>query len=87
MADGNGTLVIGELVDGAPASATLETIAAARALGDGPVGVMLAGASIGDAAQTAIAHGADAVYAVESAVLASDPAAADAVGGPVLKAV
>ena len=73
MADGNGILVIGELAGGAPAPATLETIAAARALGGGPVGVMLAGPSVGDAAQTAIAHGADTVYAVESAVLADAP--------------
>ena len=73
MADANGILVIGELADGAPAPSTLEAIAAARALGTGPVGVMLAGASVGDAAQTAIAHGADAVYAVENAVLGDAP--------------
>ncbi len=87
MADGDGILVIGELVDGAPASATLETIAAARALGGGPVGVMLAGASVGDAAQAAIAHGADAVYAVESAVLADGQDGADAVVAAATSAV
>ena len=90
MADGNPILVIGELADGAPAPATLGAIAAARALGAGPVGVMLAGPSIGDAAQTAIAHGAEVVYAVESPVLADAPpdavvaaaAATVAVAGP-----
>ncbi|MCH8199332.1 MAG: hypothetical protein IIA54_04590, partial [Chloroflexi bacterium] len=94
MADGNPILVIGELADGeladALAPATLGTIAAARALGAGPVGVMLAGATLGDAAQTAIAHGAEVVYAVESAVLLDAPpdavvaaaAAAVAVAGP-----
>ena len=94
MADGNPILVIGELADGelpdALAPVTLGAIAAARALGAGPVGVMLAGASVGDAAQTAIAHGADAVYAVESDVLHDAPpdavvaaaAAAVAVAGP-----
>ncbi len=73
MADGHLILIIGELADGAPAPSTLETLAVARALSAGPVAVMLAGASIGDAAQTAIAHGADAVYAIESAVLADAP--------------
>lgn len=77
MADGKGILVIGELADGVPASATLETIAAARALSkalDGePVAVMLAGASVGDAARSAIAHGADTVYVVESPALAGAP--------------
>ena len=84
MADGNPILVIGELADGAPASATLEAIAAARSLGSG-VSVMLAGASVGSAAQTAIAHGADAVYIVESPVLAD--AAPDAVIGAAEAAV
>ena len=78
MADDDAILVIGELMDGAPAPVTFEAVAAARALGGGPVGVMLAGASVGGAAQTAIAQGADVVYTVESAVLADSQDGADA---------
>jgi electron transfer flavoprotein alpha subunit len=70
---GNGVLVIGELAGGAPAQATLEAIAAARALSAGPVSVALAGGpgAASATAKTAIAHGADAVYTVEHEVLAS----------------
>jgi electron transfer flavoprotein alpha subunit len=70
VADGAGILVIGELKDGAPVGATLEAIAVARALagalGGEPVAVLLAGESLSEASEIAIAHGADAVYTVES---------------------
>jgi electron transfer flavoprotein alpha subunit len=70
---GNGVLVIGELAGDALAQPTLEAIAAARALGAGPVGVALPGGpgAPSAAAQGAIAHGADAVYTVEHEVLAT----------------
>ena len=77
MADGQGILIIGEMDGGAPASATLEVLAAGRVLlasleGE-PLSVLLAGDSLGDAPQTAIAHGADSVYTAESDVFAGSP--------------
>ncbi|MEX2431502.1 MAG: electron transfer flavoprotein subunit alpha/FixB family protein [Dehalococcoidia bacterium] len=77
MADGQGILVIGELADGAPAAATLEALAAGRTLLESFPGerlaVLLAGESLGASAQTAIAHGADVVYTLESPILAGAP--------------
>ena len=74
MGDGTGILVVGELADGAPISATLEALAAARALSDALGGeqvvVLLPGEATGDAPQTAIAYGADAVYTVQDPALA-----------------
>ena len=74
MGDGTGILVVGELADGALISATLEALAAARALSDALGGervvVLLPGEAAGDA-QTAIAYGADAVYTVRDPALAS----------------
>ena len=61
MAD---ALIIGEITDGAPASATLEGIAAARGLGVAQVAVLLPGADAANAASAAIAGGADVVYTV-----------------------
>ena len=52
-------LVIAEAVEGAPTAPSLEALAAARSLG-ATVHVLLAGAGAGDAAQAAVAHGADA---------------------------
>ena len=75
MDDGTGILVVGELADGGPISATLEALAAARALSDALGGervvVLLPGEAAGDAPQTAIAYGADAVYTVHDLALAS----------------
>ncbi len=77
MADARGVLVIGELANGAPSAGTLELLEAGRhltrALGGEPLGVLLAGASLGEAPSRAIAHGADIVYTVASPVLAEDP--------------
>ena len=74
MGDGTGILVVGELADGAPISATLEALAAARALSDALGGeqvvVLLPGEAAGDAPQTAITYGADAVYTVQDPALA-----------------
>ena len=61
MAD---ALIIGEVTDGAPTSATLEGIAAVRGLGVGQVFVLLPGADAANAAPAAIAGGADAVYTI-----------------------
>ena len=61
MAD---ALIIGEVTEGAPASSTLEGIAAARDLGVGQVFVLLASADAATAASSAIAGGADVVYTV-----------------------
>jgi electron transfer flavoprotein alpha subunit len=73
----NGTLVIGELANGAPAAATLEALAAAQALVSGEqVSVVLIGASAAAAAQTAIAHGANVVYTVDDDALAEPSAEA-----------
>ena len=57
-------LVIGEVVDSAPASATLECIAAARGLEVNQVAVLLPSAQAVTAADTAIAGGADIVYTI-----------------------
>lgn len=87
---GNGVLVIGELAGGAPVQATLEAIAAARALNAGTVGVALAGGpgAASAAAQAAIAHGADTVYTVEHEVLVnSQPDALVAAAEAVVKHV
>ena len=74
MSDGTGILVVGELADGAPISATLEALAAARALSDALGGeqvvVLLPGEAAADAPQTAITYGADAVYTVQDPALA-----------------
>ena len=74
MGDGTGILVVGELADGAPISATLEALAAARALSDALGGeqvvVLLPGEAAGAAPQTAIAYGADAVCTVQDPALA-----------------
>jgi electron transfer flavoprotein alpha subunit len=75
VADGSGILVIGEFADGELASSTLEALAAGRALLNALPGeylsIMIAGAHVSDASDTAIAHGADIVYAVADATLAN----------------
>ena len=80
MADGSGILVVGEIDGGAPASATLEALAAARSLlGAFPgekLSIVLAGSAVAEAAATAIAHGADTVYALEEPSLQQPPAEA-----------
>lgn len=64
MAD---ALVIGEIADGAAASATLECVAAARSLGVERVYALLPGPGAEDAAADVIAGGADVVYAAADA--------------------
>lgn len=64
MAD---ALVIGEVADGAAGSATLECVAAARALGVERVHALLPGPGAADAAPAVAASGADVVYAAEDA--------------------
>lgn len=64
MAD---ALVIGEVADGAAASATLECVAAARALGVERVYALLPGPGAENAAADVIAGGADVVYAAADA--------------------
>ena len=75
MADGTGILVVGEFADGELASSTLEALAAARALLASLPGerlsVVIAGPHVSDASGTAIAHGADTVYAVADSALAN----------------
>ena len=75
MADGSGILVIGEFADGELASSTLEALAAGRALLNSLPGerlsIMIAGAHVSDASDTAIAHGADIVYVVADSTLAN----------------
>jgi len=78
VADGTNILVVGEIADNDAASGTLEALAAARALvaasGSGQVSAVLVGANVSTAAQTAIAHGAESVYTLEDASLATPPA-------------
>ena len=80
MADGSGILVVGEIGGGAPASATLEALAAAKTLlGSFPgekLSVVLAGSSVVEAAAAAIAHGADTVFTLEEPSLEQPPAEA-----------
>ena len=80
MADGSGILIIGEISDDAPASATLEALAAGRtlllSLGSEQMSVVLAGPSVDSAAQVAIAHGADTVYTIGDASFAEPQAEA-----------
>lgn len=64
MAD---ALVIGEIADGAAASATLECVAAARVLGVERVYALLPGPGAEDAAADVVAGGADVVYAAADA--------------------
>ena len=64
MAD---ALVIGEVADGAAGSATLECVAAARALGVKRVHALLPGPGAADAAPAVVASGADVVYAAADA--------------------
>ncbi|MEE8518346.1 MAG: electron transfer flavoprotein subunit alpha/FixB family protein, partial [Dehalococcoidia bacterium] len=71
MADGNGILIIGETADGAPATTTLEALAAAGTLGTSSVAVLLTGPDAETAASAAIAHGADVVYTAGGDALAS----------------
>ena len=77
----NGTLVAGEYSAGALSKGTLEALAAARGLAAGPVELVLVGAGAASD-ESAFAHGADAVLAmdrdlsVEEAVAAVAAAAA-----------
>ena len=57
-------LIIGEVADGQPGSATLEGIAAARGLGVGQVAVLLSSPDAASATSATIAGGADTVYTV-----------------------
>ena len=70
----SGLLIIGELVNGAAATVTLEALVMGRSLAarinNEPVAVLLAGMGATGAARAAIAHGADVVYTAEDAVLA-----------------
>ena len=80
MADGAGILVIGEFANGELASPTLEALAAGRALlGSLPgehLSIVIAGPHVSDASDTAIAHGADVVYAIADSTLANPAAEA-----------
>lgn len=73
MADYKGVLICGELVEGKPATITLELLGIGRELTD-DLGEELAAVLIGekvdaDASKEAIAFGADKVYVVEHALL------------------
>ncbi|MEX0785582.1 MAG: electron transfer flavoprotein subunit alpha/FixB family protein [Dehalococcoidia bacterium] len=63
-------LVVGEVEDGALAGITKEILGAATRLGAGSVGCALMGAGVDDAAQQAIAFGADEALVVDDAALA-----------------
>ena len=79
-----GVLVIGEALEGAASTGSLEAVAAARELG-GPVAAAIVGDGAESAAREAIAHGADSAYIHEgglgaeaAAVFAEQAAAASA---------
>lgn len=69
MANERGVLVVGEVGDGQLSNTTLEMIGAARRLvqqlGEGEVGLVLAGSEVAGLAQEGIAWGADRVYIAE----------------------
>ena len=72
MPNESGVLVIGEAADGALVSITDELLGAARRIVEsmgGQVSLALIGSGVGAFVQTAIAHGADRVYAADAAGL------------------
>ena len=75
MANEKGVLVVGDMVDGAPASVSLELLGAGRKLADAlgeDLSILIMGNGIGEgAAKELIAHGANKVY------VANDPLLAD----------
>ena len=73
MADATGVLVFGEIAGGALGSTSQELLAAGRKMADDlgeELAIGLLGASVEGAAQQAISHGADKVYAVTNPLLA-----------------
>ena len=74
MADGQGVLIVGEIADGALASITGELLGAGRKLADSlgeELSAVFLGSGIDSVASGAFALGADKVYAVDDALLAS----------------
>ncbi len=72
MADNNGVLVCGEIVEGKLAPVTIELLGAGRKLADGlgeKLNALLMGSKAGSAAEDAIAYGADNVYVADDAQL------------------
>src|SRR4030042_4683080 len=72
MAESQGVLVYGEIIDGKLASITTELLGCGRKLADElkeSLFCILLGSKLGDAPQNAIAYGADKVYTVEDALL------------------
>ncbi len=71
MTDNKGVMIVGELTEGKLSSITTEMLGAGRALagalGDEVICVLL-GDQLGDAPKSAIAYGADKVYALEDAL-------------------
>ena len=70
MADNKGVMIVGELTEGKLSSITTEILGAGRSLAESlsdEVICVLIGDQLGDNAKTAIAYGADKVYAVEDA--------------------
>ena len=73
MADGTGVLIVGDTTDGQLGSTTGELIAAGQIIAadlDENLSVALLGDTLDDAAQQAIAHGAQKVFAVTHPLLA-----------------
>ena len=73
MADGTGVLIIGDATDGQLGSTTAELLAAGQKIAvalDEDLSVALLGDTLDDAAQQAIAHGAQKVFAVNHPLLA-----------------
>ena len=71
MAD-KGVLIVGEVVEGAVAPITYELLGLGRKLADAlgeELSVVFLGSGLGDAAQNAIAQGADKVYVVDDPLL------------------
>jgi electron transfer flavoprotein alpha subunit len=73
MAEAKGVLVLGEIADGALSLTSQELLAAGRKIADDlgeELAIGLLGASVDEASQQAISHGADKVYAVTNPLLA-----------------
>lgn len=66
MSNQNGILVVAEPKDGKLANVTLESITRARALGAGPVSVVITAADTGSLVAAAGRYGADRVYVCET---------------------
>ena len=72
MAEAKGVLVLGEIADGALSTTSQELLAAGRKIADDlgeELAIGILGSSVEGAAQEAISHGADKVYAVTNPLL------------------